>query len=80
MNKHESSYVAVLAEGSAVALAAFGGSVAIMFIYSFLVDGVGITDWEWCLRYSLALGVVVPWLRRTRKNLARLARHGHLLS
>ncbi|MBI4428909.1 MAG: hypothetical protein HY562_07305 [Ignavibacteriales bacterium] len=80
MSKHDLTYVMVFFEGFSIALAAFLGSVAIMYVYSILVSGVGVTDWEWCLRYSLALGVVVPWVRRSRKSLARLVKHGHLLS
>ncbi len=80
MNRPESIYALLVAEAAAIALAAFAGSVGIRYAYSFLVDGVGVTDWEWCLRYSLALGVVVTWIRRTRKSLTRLVKHGHLLS
>ena len=58
-------------EGFAIASLAFLGSLATMFLYSFLVDGIGMIDWEWCLRYSLILGVVLPWLRWVRKTVAK---------
>jgi len=57
-------------EGFAIAFLAFVGSIAIMYVYSFLVEGIGFIDWGWCLRYSLVLGVVLPWLRWARKTLA----------
>ncbi|HLF20404.1 MAG TPA: hypothetical protein VI704_06410 [Bacteroidota bacterium] len=80
MKTHELTHSRLVLQGFAIATLAFAGSLSIMFAYSFLVDGIGNIDWEWCLRYSLVLGVVLPWLRWARKSIADIVKHGSLLT
>jgi len=44
-------------------------SVAVTFLYSLIIHGSGVIDWETSIRFAIVLGIALPWIhQRDRKN------------
>jgi hypothetical protein len=43
-------------------------SVAVTFLYSLIVHGAGVIDWETSFRFAVILGIVLPWIHQREKN------------
>lgn len=39
-------------------------NLVVTFLYSLIVHGSGIVDWESALRFGIMLGLILPWIRR----------------
>ncbi|MGB6681841.1 MAG: hypothetical protein WBF08_11045 [Candidatus Bathyarchaeia archaeon] len=38
-------------------------TVVVTFLYSLVVHGVGIIDWETAFRFAIILGIVLSWIK-----------------
>jgi len=43
-------------------------SIIVTFLYSLLVHGQGIVDWETAFRLAIIFGIVLPWLQQRQKK------------
>ncbi len=43
-------------------------NLAVTFLYSLIVHGSGIIDWETAIRFGVMLGFILPWMRRAEKK------------
>lgn len=49
-------------------------AVIVSFLYSLIVHGTGIVDWEHSFRMAIILGIILTWLRaRENKEKAKAA-------
>jgi len=43
-------------------------NLAVTFLYTLIVHGSGIMDWESAIRFGLMLAIILPWMRRAEKK------------
>ena len=43
-------------------------NLAVTFLYSLIVHGSGVIDWETAIRFGIMLGFILPWMRRREKK------------
>lgn len=43
-------------------------SVIVTFLYSLIVHGLGVIDWETSFRFAIILGIVLPWIHQREKK------------
>ena len=48
--------------------AVFLVNLAVTFLYSLIVHGSGIIDWETAIRFGIMLGLILTWMRRREKK------------
>lgn len=41
-------------------------SAAVTYLYSILMHGVGLVDWQTSFRFSILFGLVLTWVRNSR--------------
>jgi len=39
-------------------------NLAVTYLYSLIVHGSGVLDWESAFRFGIMLGLILPWIRR----------------
>jgi hypothetical protein len=43
-------------------------NLVVTFLYSLIVHGAGVIDWETAFRFGIILGLILPWMRRREKK------------
>ncbi len=43
-------------------------SAIVTFLYSLIVHGQGVEDWETSFRFAIILSVALPWIQRMKKQ------------
>jgi hypothetical protein len=43
-------------------------SVTVTFLYSLIVHGSGVIDWETSFRLAIILGIALPWIHQREKK------------
>jgi hypothetical protein len=43
-------------------------SILVTYLYSLVVHGSGVVDWEASFRLAIIFGIVIPWLHQREKN------------
>jgi hypothetical protein len=43
-------------------------NLAVTFLYTLIVHGSGVFDWESAIRFGIMLGLILPWVRRREKK------------
>jgi len=43
-------------------------NIIVSFLYSLIVHGSGVIDWETSFRFAIVLGIVLPWIRQREKK------------
>ncbi len=56
--------VRYVSESAVTAVAALFVSATVTILYSFIVHGTGMIDWETSIRLAITLGIIIPWVHR----------------
>jgi hypothetical protein len=43
-------------------------SAIVTFLYSLIVHGAGVVDWETAFRFAIIFGIIFTWEKRKRRN------------
>jgi hypothetical protein len=43
-------------------------NLTVTFLYTLIVHGSGVIDWESAFRFGIMLGLILPWMRRREKK------------
>ena len=43
-------------------------NLAVTFVYTLVVHGSGVLDWESAIRFGIMLAFILPWMRREQKK------------
>jgi hypothetical protein len=43
-------------------------NLAVTFLYTLIVHGAGVVDWESAIRFGIMLAIILPWMRRAEKK------------
>jgi len=43
-------------------------NIIVSFLYSLIVHGLGVIDWETSFRFAIVLGIALPWIRQREKK------------
>ncbi len=46
-------------------------NLIVTFLYSLLVHGSGVIDWDSAFRFGIMLALILPWMRRREKKQPR---------
>jgi hypothetical protein len=43
-------------------------TVIVTFLYSLIVHGSGVIDWETSFRFAIIFGIILPWMHQREKK------------
>ena len=46
-------------------------NLAVTYLYSLIVHGSGVLDWESAFRFGIMLGLILPWIRRREVSVSK---------